>query len=101
MLIGWCSWNKRTARVAPRVNVEVAPDTGRITSRPRIRILIYLHNSNKPGTEIATVWNPKSGYIIVDWGSKNQQTTANGCKKFSKFTNRHRILYTYLLLIME
>ena len=36
MLIGWCSWSQRAARVSPRANVEVTPHAGRIGYHPRI-----------------------------------------------------------------
>ena len=51
LLIGWGSWSRRTARVAPRDNVKVAPLTGRIRSHPRIRnpyVSLYLQ---QPGDE--------------------------------------------------
>ena len=36
MLIGWCSWSQRAARVPPRANTEVPPHPGRIRSHFRI-----------------------------------------------------------------
>ena len=52
LLVGWGSWSQRTARVAPRDNVKVAPLTGRIRSHPRIRNLAYIYICNNPGTKM-------------------------------------------------
>ena len=38
MLIGWCSWSQRAARVSPRVNVKVTPQPGRMSSHLPITI---------------------------------------------------------------
>ena len=51
LLVGWGSWSQRTARVAPRDNVKVAPLTGRIRSHPRIKIISVSLQLRPPGVE--------------------------------------------------
>ena len=107
-LIDWGLWGHRGARVFSRDNVEVSPYPGRIgshlrTKNPSIHLQLQQpgnQDGDPPGRyRPAGCGNPNSGYTIVDWGSRSQRTTPNGCKESSKFIDCYQIL-SHLHLIM-
>ena len=53
-----------------------------------------------PRVDTAPCGKPGSGYTIDDLVSRSHRTTSNGCN-FSKFINRHQILYSHLFLIIR
>ena len=88
LLIGWGSWSQRTARVSPRINVEVLPHPGRIKSQPRKRdhsLSLQLpqpwdENGDPSGQQRqARCGNPNTRWLIADWLELMESARGESC----------------------